>query len=111
MTKKPHPTTGTADAAKTNNKQKPPNTLLSSQTAHPPTAQRAHGSGPCATSADGQGVHRSGYPCGMRSPSADWPRRDGFTKLGEGMDGVKQPARARFSSEPGYSTRSPPEIF
>src|ERR1700719_4485104 len=33
--KKPHPTTGTADAAKTNNKQKPPNTLLSSQTTHP----------------------------------------------------------------------------
>src|SRR6202007_2140307 len=29
---------------KTNNKQKPPNTLLSSQTTHPPTAPQAHGS-------------------------------------------------------------------
>jgi hypothetical protein len=77
---------------KTNNKQKPPNTLLSSQTTHPPTAQQAHGSGPCASSADGQGVHRSGPPSGMPSRSADWPPRDGFTKLREGPVGVKQRA-------------------
>ena len=98
MTKKPHPTTGTADAAKTNNKQKPPNTLLSSQTTHPPTAQQAHGSGPCAASADGQGVHRSGYPSGMPSRSADWPRRDDLPKLRDRKRGVKQPARRHVSA-------------
>jgi hypothetical protein len=35
--KQPHPNTGHQSMAKNNNKQKPPNTLLSSQTTHPPS--------------------------------------------------------------------------
>src|SRR5262245_55553183 len=40
--KKPHPNTGHQSMAKNNNKQKPPNTLLSSQTTHPLGRQPCH---------------------------------------------------------------------
>jgi len=84
---------GRPSAAKNNNKQKPPNTLLSSQTTHPadrPTSPRL---GPRASSTDGQGVHRGESPSGCHraqrtgrvataSPSYARDRRESNNVLG-----------------------------
>src|SRR5690606_10759183 len=51
---KPHPQTGKTGCGKNkNNKQKPPNTLLSSQTTHPPSRALIRGVSPLTRIADG----------------------------------------------------------
>ncbi len=83
--------------AKNNNKQKPPNTLLSSQTTHPPGRATSPRQLPRTRSADGQEPTEVGLPSGTPSRSAGWPRRDDFNKLREGKLGVKWPDRACLS--------------
>ena len=62
--KTPHPNTGSQSMAKNNNKQKPPNTLLSSQTTHPLGRATSPRQKPRTRSADDQEPTEVGFPLG-----------------------------------------------
>ena len=64
--KPPSPNTGSQETAKNNNKQKPPNTLLSSQTTHPLGRATSPRQKPRTRSADDQEPTEVGLPSGSR---------------------------------------------
>src|SRR5262245_56055814 len=85
--------------AKNNNKQKPPNTLLSSQTTHPLARAPSPRQKPRTRSADDQEPTEVGLPSGSRRALRAGPvsqRR--VNKLREGKLGVKWADRACFSA-------------
>jgi hypothetical protein len=109
---------------KTTTKQKPPNTLLSSQTTHPLDRATSPRQKPRTRSADDQEPTEVGLPSGSRRALRAGPvsqRR--VNKLREGKLGVKWPdgaclsgplssrAHTGASTPTDYPTRSTPAIF
>jgi hypothetical protein len=94
-----HPLNGDQRTAKNNNKQKPPNTLLSSQTTHPLRRATSPRQKPRTRSADDQEPTEVGLPSGSRRALRAGPvsqRR--VNKLREGKLGVKWADRACLSA-------------
>jgi hypothetical protein len=92
--------------AKNNNKQKPPNTLLSSQTTHPlgrATSPRPKGRGQVVRTI--RNPPKWGFPLGAAALFGPGPCRSDSDKLREGQVGVKWADRTRFS---GYGLSCAP---
>jgi hypothetical protein len=68
---KPHPNTGSQNAAKNNNKTKPPNTLLSSQTTPAGRATRPAAFGRLLAPRTSKDPTEMGFPSGMPPRSPD----------------------------------------
>src|SRR6185312_10310080 len=97
--KTPPPKTGLREWQKNNNKQKPPNTLLSSQTTHPLGRATSPRQKPRTRRADDQEPTEVGLPSGSRRALRARPvsqRR--VNKLREGKLGVKWADRACLSA-------------